>query len=109
MLNSCESARSADSGMLPQLPTRRHVMKPQNVPSLDFTRLQQQLEEEQDDQEQGDCVEEGLAEEYAAGFAGAGSDGEPVNSCDIAGDGSHSHSRSPGAEEHRFQGYGHQG
>jgi len=108
MLNSCESARSADdSVMLPQRPTRRHVMKPPNVPSLDFTRLQQQLEQEQDDQEQGDCIEEDLAEEYAAGFVGVGSDGEPVNLCDTAGDGSYSHSRSPSAEEHHFQGYDH--
>jgi len=52
LLNSCESARSVDSGMLPQRPTRRHVMKPRNVPSLDLTRLQQQLEEEQDEEEQ---------------------------------------------------------
>jgi len=106
LLNSCESARSVDSGMLPQRPTRRHVMKPRNVPSLDLTRLQQQLEEEQDE-EQGDCVEAGLADGYAAGFAGAGSDEGPVNLCDTAGDGSYS--RSPGAAERHFQGYGHQG
>jgi hypothetical protein len=107
MLNSCESTRSADeSGMLPQRPTPRHSIKPLNVPSLDFTRLQQQLEEEQYDQEQGDGVE---AEEYAAGFTGAGSDGGSVNLCDAAADGSDSGSRSPRAGEHHFQGYGHQG
>eukprot|EP00419_Tripos_fusus_P047489 CAMPEP_0172835446 /NCGR_PEP_ID=MMETSP1075-20121228/25769_1 /TAXON_ID=2916 /ORGANISM="Ceratium fusus, Strain PA161109" /LENGTH=576 /DNA_ID=CAMNT_0013678489 /DNA_START=21 /DNA_END=1751 /DNA_ORIENTATION=- len=109
MLNSCDTARSADSGMLPQRPTRRHIIKPQIVPSLDLTCVQQQLEEEQDDEEQGDRAEEGLDEEYAAGFARAGSDEGPVNLCDTAGGGSYSCSRSPRAAEHHFQDYGRQG
>merc|ERR1711972_1245623 len=45
-----ESARSTDSGMLPQRPTRRHVVKPDNVPRLDFSRLKDQMEEEEEEE-----------------------------------------------------------
>jgi len=69
-LGSCESARSTDSGMLPQRPTRRHVVKPSHVPALDFTRLQQHLEEEEEEEYQGEGGEEvcaGEEERYAEG------------------------------------------
>lgn len=43
------SARSTDSGMLPQRPTRRHCPKPSDVPALDFTHLKNQTEEEEEE------------------------------------------------------------
>jgi hypothetical protein len=46
-----ESVRSTDSGMLPQRPTRRHVVKPDNVPRLDFSRLKDEMEEEEEEEE----------------------------------------------------------
>lgn len=71
MLGACESARSADSGMLPQRPTRRLVMKPSHVPSLDLTRLQQQLEEEELEEEgQGELGEEDALHEEATYMGG---------------------------------------
>jgi len=60
-LASNESARSDDSGMLPQRPTRRHVLKPPHVPALDLSCLQQHLEEEEEEDEgedPGDGAEE---------------------------------------------------
>jgi len=41
------SARSDDSGILPQRPERRVVMRPASVPKLDLTRLQDLEEEEE--------------------------------------------------------------
>ncbi|CAK9076105.1 D-aminoacyl-tRNA deacylase 1 (DTD) (DNA-unwinding element-binding protein B) (DUE-B) (Gly-tRNA(Ala) deacylase) (Histidyl-tRNA synthase-related) [Durusdinium trenchii] len=40
------SARSDDSGILPQRPERRVVTRPASVPKLDLTQMQQLLEEE---------------------------------------------------------------
>eukprot|EP00971_Amphidinium_carterae_P306463 6089962-Amphidinium_carterae.2 len=34
-----DSARSDDSGMLPQCPTRRQVVKPAHVPTLDLSKV----------------------------------------------------------------------
>lgn len=48
-----DSARSDDSGMLPQRPTRRAVVRPPNVPVLDLSRLQNQLEEDEEEEEEG--------------------------------------------------------
>eukprot|EP00927_Polykrikos_kofoidii_P036888 TRINITY_DN3109_c0_g2_i1.p1 TRINITY_DN3109_c0_g2~~TRINITY_DN3109_c0_g2_i1.p1 ORF type:complete len:970 (-),score=180.60 TRINITY_DN3109_c0_g2_i1:28-2784(-) len=57
MQNSCQdSARSTDSGMLPQRPTRRIIIKPDHVPTLDFSRLHigpEEEEEEMVDYEEG--------------------------------------------------------
>jgi len=46
---AAESARSTDSGQLPQRPTRRHISKPDHVPTLDFSKLKDQLEDEDDE------------------------------------------------------------
>lgn len=46
-----DSARSADSGQLPQRPTRLVIGKPSNVPCLDFSKLKDQLEEDDDEEE----------------------------------------------------------
>eukprot|EP00450_Noctiluca_scintillans_P023010 CAMPEP_0194525150 /NCGR_PEP_ID=MMETSP0253-20130528/60505_1 /TAXON_ID=2966 /ORGANISM="Noctiluca scintillans" /LENGTH=566 /DNA_ID=CAMNT_0039369847 /DNA_START=52 /DNA_END=1752 /DNA_ORIENTATION=+ len=59
-----ETARSADSGTLPQRPTRRHCVKPAEVPPLDFTQLQNHVEEDEEDEdgvpeEEQEEVEEG--------------------------------------------------
>lgn len=51
-----DSARSTDSGMLPQRLERR-VIKPDYVPKLDFTRLKDALEEEEEEEEE-ELVEE---------------------------------------------------
>jgi hypothetical protein len=64
---SCtDSARSTDSGMLPQRPTRRQVMKPDRVPSLDFSRLKPEQVEEADEEE--DEEEEEMEDEYPDGM-----------------------------------------
>mmetsp|Transcript_117435 Transcript_117435/g.216217 ORF Transcript_117435/g.216217 Transcript_117435/m.216217 type:complete len:639 (-) Transcript_117435:109-2025(-) len=64
-VSGAESARSTDSGMLPQRPTRRHVTKPESVPKLDFSRLKNALEEEdeEEDEEGEDLADGGLEEE----------------------------------------------
>jgi len=74
-----ESSRSTDSGMLPQRPTRRIVVKPENVPALDFSRLRQHVEEDEQEEEYEDvanndpaamtihpgmCCQEEVEEEY---------------------------------------------
>jgi hypothetical protein len=64
------SVRSTDSGMLPQRPTRRHVVKPDNVPRLDFSRLKDNLEDEEEEEEEmelegQDVQEEDLGSDYA--------------------------------------------
>jgi len=46
-----DSARSTDSGMLPQCPTRRHVVKPANVPPLDLSKVPGPAEEEEEEEE----------------------------------------------------------
>jgi len=51
------SARSTDSGMLPQRPTRRHCPKPSDVPALDFTHLKNQMEEEEEEAEAAAAAE----------------------------------------------------
>jgi len=56
------SARSEDSGILPQRPERR-VLRPASVPKLDLTKMQE-LEEEYS---QGDPDEEQQYEQYAPG------------------------------------------
>lgn len=43
-----ESARSTDSVPLPQKPDRKRVVRPNHVPCLDFARLAQALEEEEE-------------------------------------------------------------
>eukprot|EP00928_Gymnodinium_smaydae_P001722 TRINITY_DN10616_c2_g2_i1.p1 TRINITY_DN10616_c2_g2~~TRINITY_DN10616_c2_g2_i1.p1 ORF type:complete len:875 (-),score=209.65 TRINITY_DN10616_c2_g2_i1:104-2728(-) len=58
-----DSARSTDSGMLPQRPTRKIIVKPPQVTPLDFSRLQQQLEEEDD---YDDYADEGVGPEGGA-------------------------------------------
>jgi len=50
-VSGVDTARSTDSGMLPQRPERRHVVRPSHVPSLDFSRLKQQEEEEDEEEE----------------------------------------------------------
>jgi len=60
-----DSARSADSGMLPQKPTRCPVQKPSHVPGLDFSKLKQLEDEEEDDDMEG---EEGQDGEEGSGF-----------------------------------------
>jgi len=62
------SERSTDSGILPQRPTRRHVVRPGHVPALDLSRLNQQLEEDEEEED-----EEGLEQ----GEAGGHGEGEP--------------------------------
>lgn len=53
-----ESARSADSGQLPQRP-RLEMFKPSNVPCLDFSKLKDQLEDDEDEEEfEGEGQEE---------------------------------------------------
>lgn len=66
-VSGAESARSTDSGMLPQRPTRRHVTKPEHVPKLDFSRLKNALEEEEEeeDEEEDGGLEEHEGLEYA--------------------------------------------
>jgi len=97
MLGVCESARSTDSGMLPQRPTRRHVLKPPHVPALDFSRLQQQPEEDEEEEDPGDGEEEGLAEEeYADGL-------EAVERAELRNPGSEEgYSPAEGEHEHRY-------
>lgn len=51
-VSGADSARSTDSGMLPQRPTRRHVTKPDHVPKLDFSRLKNALEEEEEEEDE---------------------------------------------------------
>merc|ERR1719199_1882343 len=46
---AAESARSTDSGTLPQRPARRRVEKPAQVPRLDFSKLKDQLEDDEDE------------------------------------------------------------
>lgn len=48
---AAESARSEDSGMLPQRPPRGESVKPVQVPRLDFSKLKDQLEDEEDEEE----------------------------------------------------------
>merc|ERR1740130_1675492 len=55
-----ESARSEDSGQLPQRP-RTRLPKPSNVPQLDFARLKDAMEE--DEEEEGSEGEEGQDEQ----------------------------------------------
>jgi hypothetical protein len=40
--------------MLPQRPTRRNIQKPAHVPELDFTRLAEHPEDDEQDEEEGD-------------------------------------------------------
>merc|ERR1740117_1962049 len=47
---AAESARSEDSGSLPQRPTRRGGPKPDNIPQLDFSRLKDTMEEDEEDE-----------------------------------------------------------
>lgn len=61
MMGGIDTARSTDSGMLPQRPTRRDVIKPAHVPMLDLSRLKQHEEEDEEEDEEQD--EEGLGEE----------------------------------------------
>lgn len=49
-----DTARSTDSGMLPQRPERRNIMKPAHVPRLDLSLLKQNEEEEEEDEEEGE-------------------------------------------------------
>jgi hypothetical protein len=44
-----DSARSTDSGMLPQRPPMFGRERPQHVPRLDFSRLKEQMEEDEED------------------------------------------------------------
>merc|ERR1711879_443100 len=61
-----ESARSSDSGMLPQRPERLIVVRPTMVPSLDLSRLQMQLEEDEyDDYDAGGEMAVGMHEDGA--------------------------------------------
>lgn len=57
-VSGAESARSTDSGMLPQRPTRRQFVKPARVPSLDFSRLKIQLDDEEDEEDDGQYEDE---------------------------------------------------
>lgn len=49
---NAESARSTDSGMLPQRPPRRQVVKPAHVPQLDLSKLKDQLDDEDEEEEE---------------------------------------------------------
>mmetsp|Transcript_6649 Transcript_6649/g.16276 ORF Transcript_6649/g.16276 Transcript_6649/m.16276 type:complete len:588 (+) Transcript_6649:32-1795(+) len=46
-----DSARSDDSGMLPQCPTRRQVVKPAHVPTLDLSKVPCPQEDEEEEVE----------------------------------------------------------
>lgn len=65
-----DTARSADSGVLPQRPNRRNVIKPAQIPPLDFSRLNQ-LEEEEDMVEEDEAAarEEEAEEDICEGLA----------------------------------------
>eukprot|EP00931_Biecheleriopsis_adriatica_P006323 TRINITY_DN107739_c0_g1_i1.p1 TRINITY_DN107739_c0_g1~~TRINITY_DN107739_c0_g1_i1.p1 ORF type:complete len:669 (-),score=111.55 TRINITY_DN107739_c0_g1_i1:210-2216(-) len=60
-VSGTETARSTDSGMLPQRPTRRHIVKPASVPVLDFSLLKQNIDDEEE--EDGDEDMEDMEDE----------------------------------------------
>merc|ERR1712232_636851 len=70
-----DSARSDDSGMLPQRPDRLQVNKPDCVPALDLSRLHERLEAEDDED---DYNEADLLAAEAALVAG-GHPGAPID------------------------------
>lgn len=57
-----DTGRSTDSGMLPQRPDRRVVIRPSKVPPLDFARLKQ-LEEEEDEVDEQQYAQQGYDRE----------------------------------------------
>lgn len=65
-----ETARSTDSGMLPQRPTRRHVVKPAHVPALDFSRLKIQLDDEDEEEEDEGEYQDDMEGDDMAGRVG---------------------------------------
>lgn len=64
-----DSARSTDSGMLPQRPTRRIIVKPDHVPTLDFSRLRIGMEEDEQEEELME-YDEAAEAEAAMGYQG---------------------------------------
>merc|ERR1719284_893942 len=48
---AADSARSEESGGLPQRPTRRQVIKPDHVPRLDFSKLKDAMDEDDEEDE----------------------------------------------------------
>lgn len=69
-VSGTETARSTDSGMLPQRPTRRHVVKPAHVPALDFSRLKIQLDDEEEEEEDEGEYQDDMEGDDMAGRVG---------------------------------------
>lgn len=58
-----DTGRSTDSGMLPQRPDRRQVIRPSSVPPLDLARLKQWEEEEEEAENEAYLHQQGLERE----------------------------------------------